>query len=57
MKIGPLELQLKQMKDGSWRYRITNERNPEQQTEGYRPTEFEARRDGMEDAFIMRQFC
>lgn len=57
MRIGPLELQIKQQKDGSWRYRVVNTNNPTQETVGYRPTENQARNDGLSDAFLMRQFC
>lgn len=58
MRIGPVELQLKQHKDGSWEYRIYDLRQEGTLVHcGYRPTENQARQDGLEDAALIRQFC
>lgn len=56
MKIGPLELRLVQLRDGSWRYEINNVKTGEMETIGFRPREQDARNAGLEDAFLIRPY-
>jgi N-acyl-D-aspartate/D-glutamate deacylase len=55
MKIGPYELQVKELKDSSWEFRIFKDGSLEMA--GYRKTETEARNAGLEDAGLLRQHC
>lgn len=56
MKIGPLELRLTQLKDGTWEYEISNANTGEVETRGYRPHENAARSAGLEDALLIRAY-
>ena len=56
MKIGPFEVQLKEVNSG-WRYRVTSLKDGEIKVEGYRPNEHTARNAGLEDAHFVAAFC